>query len=510
MIKHKHYYFLFWLSILFIAWMIQAKLFLNWDVSGLLNSTRLMLAGGSYTHDFFTANPPMILYLYIPPIIMNKISGISLILTFRTYIFILAVFSFLICFFLARSIFKTEDNILHKLFLGVILFTFLILPMQHLGQRDHLLVLLTMPYLLLVVCRLQNIPIPVFYAITIGIMAGLGFGIKPHFLLTPLLLEIYYIHSTKRWFAFLRPETCAILCILVLYFSSVLIFFPDFLTVIIPYSTKYYYSNIALSWFDLSLNSIMVFCSLAIILFCLEFKTSSHKNLATILCLALIGFLFSYLSQRTEFYYHLIPPFSLAILLLSLLLISSIKKHLHYFNIIITILILSFPIYTIIILYQDGKSYKSDIINSLITFISTQPKNSSVYFFTQSNYGSPLRDYIPIINNQRFDCLWMIGNLIQKRKQYGDVALRQYIKNTKEKYFFLNLITDDLHKYKPDLILVDTRDINTWLGGNISHFDYIDYFSENRYFKNEWKSYRYLTTITGGHMRYKLQVYARR
>jgi hypothetical protein len=492
-----------------IAWIIQANLFLNWDISGLLNSTRLMLAGGSYSHDFFTANPPMIFYLYMPPVLLTHFTGLNIILSFRFYIFFLAALSLIISYNLTQSIFDKQEKILKNLFLITLLSVFLILPVQHLGQRDNLLVILTMPYLLLTVYRLQNNSIQPYYGILVGLLAGLGFAIKPHFLLTPLLIEIYYIYSTKKWFALIKPETITISLILCLYLASIFVFFPDFVSIVLPQTVASYYNSIAISWPDLLLNNIIYFCLASIMLFYVEYKSHPYKILITTLLVSLIGFIFSYASQRTEFYYHLLPAFSIAILLISLFLGGLLKKHFHIFTFAVTLLALSFPVYTVTLLYKDGLSYKKDIIESLTSFMQTQPPNRSIYFFTQSNYSSPLRDYIKLSDNQRFDCLWMVGNLVQQRDKEGDHALRQSLKNNHDQYFFLNVIVDDIKKLNPDLIFVDIRHINTWLGGHYSYFDYIDYFSENPDFKDKWKNYRYLTTIGGDNKRYKLEVYQR-
>src|SRR3990167_10746289 len=92
------YFSLIIVGIYFSAWMIQAHLLLNWDVSWLMLETGRLLRGGKYVTDFFEINPPLILYLYIPPVILNKIFSINIILALRLYIFFLTSGSLYFCF----------------------------------------------------------------------------------------------------------------------------------------------------------------------------------------------------------------------------------------------------------------------------------------------------------------------------------------------------------------------------------------------------------------------------
>ena len=59
-------------GIYMLSWMIEANMLVSGDISlGLQESMRLF-SGGSYGKDFFEVNPPLFLYLYMPPIIWAK------------------------------------------------------------------------------------------------------------------------------------------------------------------------------------------------------------------------------------------------------------------------------------------------------------------------------------------------------------------------------------------------------------------------------------------------------
>ena len=199
----------------FLAWMMQSQLLLKGDVSWQMHLSRSILAGGNYVKDFFEINPPLSIYLYMPAVILQKACGLSAIESARIYIFLLATLSLIICYGLAKKIFLKNDYLVSLIFLFSLFFVYLILPASEFGQRECLLLYLTMPYFLLISLRLTHKTISSVYAVGIGVLAGIGFAIKPFFLLTFVLVELYFLlQKTKDWKSLLnllRPEIFSII-----------------------------------------------------------------------------------------------------------------------------------------------------------------------------------------------------------------------------------------------------------------------------------------------------------
>lgn len=615
------------IGVYILAWIIQDHLFLNWDVSWLIHASMRMLEGGTYTNDFYSPNPPIILYLYVPPIILSKLLAVKVVMPFRIYIFLLSSLSIFVCWVFIRNIFSKQDVFLSHIFLATLSAIFLILPLYEFGQRDHLLIVLSMPYFLAVTLRLQGGSIKFRYVFIAGLLAGFGFATKPQFLITPILIEMYYSFYRRHWFAWVRIESTIIISLVIMQIIVLYVFYQDFVFVVLPYIMRFYYNCLGVSWGALLLNPKALFCCFPILFYVIQCRDNRYRILSTILLLALIGFLFSYFAQRTLLPYHLIPAFSLAILMLVLLfglfasrsnitkydylfvgmfglfiftfllywfssiwtiiifnsstyfcflagmfsvllylsqddknwlkmfccvlfvisigclssyMVQHMSWYVHRFSIVtllmvflfslfavkpskglceqifttvLGILIFIFPIYITLEVYSVGLSYKEYVLNKLIAFVRTQAQHQPIYVFSEyGNYGSPLIDYTNAIFAQRFDCLWMGRMLVKQRALLGDNMLRQYIRNNTDTGFFLNMIADDLHIHKPDLVFVDVGEHNTKLNGHPSHFDYLSYFLEDKKFKHEWQSYHYLTTLEGGNVgayNYKLQVYKR-
>lgn len=584
-----------------LAWMLQGQLFLNWDVSSLLFATKKWLAGGTYSKEFFTPNPPLILYLYTPVVFLSQLMSTHNVILFRVYIFFLASLSLYSCYRFTLNIFAKEDSQLAYLFLIALIFIILFLPFYEFGQRDHLFFIFMMPYVLMLICRLQNKVIRPRYAISIGIFAGLGFALKPQFMIPFILMEFYFVFYKKNWLAFIRPETLAIVTIFFIYLFILFYFQKDYVYRMIPFLINNYYSSVSYSWKDLVNCPITTFSCITIMFYLIQFRDKSCFVIKNVLAIALIGSLASFFLQSTTWYYHTIPSFSLAFLLsvvlftlfvrrtgitqydllLSIILVVCLsiilynqapfvrftlifapttffcffailfgflfylipvkKPPLHilgYFLLILTItglysylafwtsfyvfqfystltllfLLLAFcvsrlkvdvsyyviagmlgtllfviPFFLLINLYQSGLSYKKFILNKLIAFVRTQPDKPSVYFFSRTVFhGFPLVDYTNVNMEERFDCLWMI-KAIDKSAFGKETKKLTYFKNS-DSSFFLNMISEDLHEKKPLLVFIEKPIPNY-------HVDLLPYFLQNQRFRNEWKFYRYLTSI---------------
>lgn len=493
------------ISIFAIAWVMHHPLAPSWDTIWLMEAAKRMLHGGTYTHDFFETNPPLIFFLYLPPIFISSLLHLDIMTSFRGYIFFLSAASLLLCYPWAKRIFSKQNPWMLPLILMALSICYLILPLYELGQRDHLLVILTMPYLFITAYRLENGSVNPLAALMLGLLAGIGFSLKPHFLITPLLIELYCMLKQKNIFYWWRPEVLALGCFMGCYLMAVVIFFPDYFSFIIPFSLRHYYAVIGSSLSSLLLPPLALFCWLPFILFFLtrpQLKT--YKYLSVIFLLALTGFLFSYISQRNTFYYHFIPPLSLAILLFTLLFTPFLLQHRNNKIAFIFILLTAISFFILPILqwhqiYQRWAGHKARVKN-LIHFLQTEAPHQPVYFLTTTMvYSFPSMYYAKAKHSSRFPFLWMVASLANQENKNSALFL-------KDKMLLIHMICEDFQKNKPALVFIDESQHKPYFSK--SHFDFLNYFSQDPAFKTEWKNYQYLTTIKQYGV-YQLGVYKR-
>jgi len=173
-----------------LGWYLQSQQIFSWDVSWLAEASRRLMLGGNYTNDFFENNPPLILYLYMLPASISYWFDINIIEVMRCYIFTIATASIGLCYYFSHKIFSKEPAFIQYITI-LLACIFLILPFYEFGQREHLFLMLTMPYLFMMAAQLNNGIVNRNSAIMTGFMAGLGFSIKPVFFFMLILIEGY-------------------------------------------------------------------------------------------------------------------------------------------------------------------------------------------------------------------------------------------------------------------------------------------------------------------------------
>src|SRR3990167_2272646 len=170
-VKQSHLFAMSGITLAILAWFILTRFLPNGDVSWDLLASQRLMTGGTYTQDFFDLNPPLIFYLYFPAVFLAKISSINAVLTLRAYVLGLSLLSLLICYFSIRRIFLNEPILFsYAMFISLAILLF-IFPMNEMAQREHLLIIFTLPYLLIVSDRLQGHILKHHYAIGIGLFA---------------------------------------------------------------------------------------------------------------------------------------------------------------------------------------------------------------------------------------------------------------------------------------------------------------------------------------------------
>lgn len=327
------------LSVLFLivvwAWVIQANTYMNVDVGWFLEASQRMLEGGNYTNDFFENNPPWILYLTIPPVLFSKIFAVTPALAMNLYAFLFAIISLGISYHFLLKNFAKAELYLARFLLIVLAFSFLVLPSYEFNQREHLFFILSMPYLLMMAERLQNRNVNFYLASAVGLLSGIVFILKPYFLMTLFLVELYYLVRKKNIKAMIRPETMVILALLITYLVIIDLYHRDYLTTVLPLAVRYCYYAARGPLILLFFNQYCIACYFFISFSLVSFKFNRFRSLTVILLLAWLGFFFSYLVQQEDVYYRLIPAYGMSLCIFVLAFASYLStpiRHSHVYT----------------------------------------------------------------------------------------------------------------------------------------------------------------------------------
>jgi hypothetical protein len=498
-----YWWIIFPLLVLF-AILIQTQIFLNYDLLYLTHAAKQLLAGGNYLNDFFETNPPLILFLYMPPLLLSEFISISLKNALLIYFILFALTSILVSAYLLKKI-MPKDSLFYSIIISAITFAFLYLPEHQLGQREFLLMIFTLPYLMSAVLRIENKPLPPYLMLGIGLFAAAGIALKPFFLALPILIESYIIYKKKSLFAAFRIETLVIAAFLLVYLWTVFHYFSDYVNVILPFVSRVYFLGMKATWSTYFSKINILFSFVPIILYFMTRKIDRYPTLSTVFLLALIAFIISFTIPRSLFFYHILPAFGTACILFAILLgqiASDVIKAFHRKPklyvlsdcIVIfgtTLIILVIPLFYISYFYTQIAQARTDIAaRNMFDFFNHQaPNNTFTCFSISSDYR--LLEYYSSANYVGPSTFfwWEFGFLKLKDKLKEPSALTQL---KKDELFIGKLITDNLTHKKPRYILLDDKAGEWYIHRNI---DYIAELSQYKPFLSTWKKYHYKTTI---------------
>lgn len=497
--QHQMYYVpLSFVALTVLCFVLQSMTFLNGDVGSLLYDTRLFLRGGSYITDFLETNPPMIFILYAPVAMLTQWFSWDSVLVMRIYIIFLCWFSILLCAYALKRILRKEDYFLFYSCIYTFIFVYLFLPTIEFGQREHIFLMLFMPYVFTSVLVILNKKINPLILCLIGTLAGLGIGMKPYFLAPLVIIECYLMIKTRNIFSWIRIEALLCFGLLVFYLFFVYYFYPVYFKVLLPLVSHLYYVGIQESFSALfsRLSVIFNFFVLGVSLYL--YKKYNFSSLFFILILALVGAIVTFIIPRAAWYYHVYPAIGISCLLIGLIvphiISTGFKSKALTVKDIVLLYVAAFivPLYILSIGIRMGLYVKMNSdLNDVIAYIQSTKKSPSIYCFSSNTTG----DCFTLIYHTkstyagRYPFFWWLKGLRMLEKRY-DNHMPLYL--NKDKEFLVNMVAEDLNSYKPELLFINISDAKASQG---EQFDFVRYFSMNQEFREAWQNYHYFKTI---------------
>lgn len=178
------------------------------DVSWLLYVTERVTGGAKYGVDIVDVAPPTIIWFSRPAIWLSSVLGITSWRAFIIELLLLTAATGGMVVAIARRLPGLGTEAL-RLILAAMAVALLALPMELIGEREHVALLLVTPYVLLFAAREEAAVIPTFLALWAGALAGFGFAIKPYFGLPWALLILVAWRRGRGIDLRRRPEILA-------------------------------------------------------------------------------------------------------------------------------------------------------------------------------------------------------------------------------------------------------------------------------------------------------------
>lgn len=267
------------------------------------------LDGATLYRDIVDTNPPLIVFFTAIPVGIARALGLPEPAVFKGFVFVAGSISAAASLPSIRRMAATDAS-------RFVLFTLLVFGLfpfvkTDFGQREHLAVMLVMPYVFGTAAWAagrSRAPHPL-----IGFAAGLGFAMKPHLLLAWLALETYAAIARPRSERWLRAGTMAVAAAIAGYAVVVLVCLPDYMRVARDVVQVYGGLNSPPAVL-LRLPDVQIWIVAAIGLTLVRLP-APERAVCGVLFATATGFLVAALLQLKGWSYHLYPFRALAILL---------------------------------------------------------------------------------------------------------------------------------------------------------------------------------------------------
>ena len=288
------------------------------DVSWQLYVAGALLRGARLGRDIIEVNPPLAVWLGIPTVRLAALSGASPGSAHGVFVLLLGLCSTLGMAVVGRHLAVLRRPSGLALFCLASALALALQPAFEPGQREHLAILLVMPYLLLLAARLERAHVPSPTALAVGLAAGVGFALKPFFLLPLGLGLLQFWRGRRASDARLLPELLGIAVVFIGYALAIAIAAPDWLAAAREFWPLYAaYRPATLDDIASRQGVVLVLSGIALLAWAgTRGSVDRSSRLGDALAVALSGFVLAMLVQRKPWIYLAVPSGVLALALL--------------------------------------------------------------------------------------------------------------------------------------------------------------------------------------------------
>ncbi len=465
---------------------------INHDEAYFMALAGRLLDGGQFGKDIVDINPPHVWWISAMPVWLARQTGLRLDVAAPVFTVTMAVLSVAAVARLTAA--AGLGRVPRSLFLVFATLLVLFIPGYDFGQREHWMVLLTLPYIVARGCRLNNSMISPATGAVIGVAACLGFCIKPYFLLVPVALEVWILARTRRPSLSIRPETIAMATAGIVYAALTLTYARSYLEIEIPTALLGYWSY--KSPMQEVLRSALILLAPAAMLLGVGYLTRQQgaqvPALAQALAVAGAASFIAALIQAKPWAYHFLPSIVFCDLSAVILLTAENPRidRLTLRRIAFAILVVMAVVPTAFEAVRAFEGASSRVNQLAATFRSNPGPNRTVFGFITSP-----RDVFPAVVAAEmewaapFCCEYLIA--AAARVEEAPAAYRPKIRaaglNQAE------IAISAVRTKEPGVIVIATGD--DMLGFNHQTFDYVTWLGAHTDFASVLAHYREISPI---------------
>ncbi len=455
---------------------------MNHDVAALVETSRRWLGGERLFIDLIDVNTPLTFVLHALPTLLSRLTGIAV--EFSTVALVVTAV-------LASGIASRQyilDGPLGRDRLGrdalpfIVAFVLAMSPGQEFGQREHLMLCGALPYVLLAGIRAER-KVAWRTCAVVGLFAGIGFAMKPYFLVIPLLVEAYLLLRRPLSVAFRDPAPWMIGLAVAAHAVLILFGTPAYVENVLPLAFEEYLA-VGEGPFSVMFGAAMTATVVTLALLLLVILFGRREPSHILLALLALGGLMVCVMQGKGWSYHTIPAIASTIFLLAVVTVDQIDRRLvrvapgRGSSLAVgaaLLAILAYPYFLANQPFAYQGRYNTSIAKQMGDIIAVEAPNRRIFAFSPGIYPFfPTILYEKTTMEGRYLTMWPIqglyGRCLTTGKLYRDPSEMSALERRVE-----DEIVRDFVAARPDIIFVDHIPGIPQCGPDV--FDYIAYFS---------------------------------
>lgn len=425
----------------------------NTDVAWLITICEKMLNGQRLYVDLIEVNPPASAFLYMPAVAFARAIGLAPELVVDALVFVAAWLGIWLSGRILAPI-PALAGIDRNWFACAVLAILTILPAQTFGEREHIAVIVLLPFFALLARRAARFTPDLWDIAAAGIGAGVAIAIKPHFAIAIGLAILVAARAAKSWRLLFTPENWIAGAIAALYAAIVVICFPAFVSDMLPL-VQIVYVPARMDTLKL-VTRPAIFCWLAALCVAARWAPGAiWRAPLSVLVAGSVGFAAAYLIQGKGWPYHSYPMLAFGLIALSFAGAQSRANNeagLAGFARLVPVAAIG--IVGFVWLNIAGR------MDALVEPIRRlHPHPAMLILSSDISVGHPLVRQVGGTWASRVGSLWITGlsfqQIVEGRDPDEVAKLRRYIAQDRD------MLVADIRRATPDIIVIE-RDIFDW------------------------------------------------
>ncbi len=473
---------------------------MNHDVSWFIVAARRLLEGGRFGADIYELNAPGAVLIYLPAAWLWKLTEWRVDVVLIGYVLALAALSLaLIGGSLGRELGPSGARLrdAYLLYSAALLFA---LPISEFGQREHLIVILMLPYCISQALAGAGTPRLVALRGCAAALAAFAIAIKPIYVPLPLLLMALQIRRLGLRPVLASVEVGVFATLGAAYLASVVFLFPEWIEIArrasrlyVAYSNSEYFRWSAERWLWMAVPPLVVAAALNSLV-ARRRSPGLHRWVDALLIFGASA-LVLFIAQRRGWTYHAVPIKLVIGMALGACLVTAARSFPRpgVEAAAIGSLVLVAAAASLLSMTEARKLQKRAFLDSDLAQAVGRLADPPVISFlaTSLSPAFPLVTELGLEWGSRFPCLWTLAGLRYRELQLQagtpqDDDLFSTAELSALEDEIVGMVVADLERYQPSLVVVDERERKQAVDPG---FDILARLSQHESFRAAWQPY---------------------